>query len=84
MILRSVFLVLSFDLEKPLAHLTIVRFVSVVDAEHVLLEVRQLREALAAELAGVRLLARVHAQVQLQRRRVREGARANLARIPAR
>ena len=42
-----------------------------------------MRETLAAKLAGVRLLARVHAQVQLQRRRVGEGSSANLARISA-
>ena len=81
--LLGVLLVLVLDLEEALALLAVVGLVGVVDAEHVLLEVRQLREALAAELAGVRLLARVHAQVQLQRRRVREGARADLARIPA-
>ena len=44
-------------LEESLADFAVVGLVSVVDAEHVLLEVGQLRERLVAQLAHVRLLA---------------------------
>ncbi len=52
-----------------------------MDAEHVLLEMRQLRERLLAQLAGVRLLPGVHPQVKLECGRVREGPLADLARV---
>ena len=74
-------LVFNFDLEERFAALTIVRFVRVVNAEHVLLEMWQLSERLLAEFACVRLFSSVHSQVELERGRVGEGAGADLARV---
>ena len=75
------FLVFDLDLEEGLAPLAVVRLVRVVDAEHVLFEMRQLSEGLLAEFAGVRLLPRVHSEMQLEGRRVREGPGADFAAV---
>ena len=66
------------DLVEALALLTVVRLVSVVHAEHVLLQMRQLCKRLLAQFAHVRLLSCVHSQMQFQSRWVGEWSGADL------
>jgi hypothetical protein len=65
-------LIIGLDLVEGFADLAVVGSVGVVDAEHVLLEVGQLRERLLAKLTHVRLLAGVHPKVKFQRGGVRK------------
>ena len=75
---RHVLRQLVLGVEEGVARKANVGPILFVDAAHVLLQVRQLQERRRTQLALERLLARVQSDVQLQRRRVREGLLADL------
>ena len=56
------------NLVEPLALLAVVRLISVVHAEHMLLQMWQLCKRLLAQFAHVRLFSCVHSKMQFQSR----------------
>lgn len=70
---------LVLRMEEEVARQTDVRAILLVDAAHVLLQVRKLQERGRTQLALERFLARVQPDVQFQRCRVRKGLLANFA-----
>lgn len=71
-------LVVQLSLEEDVARFAEVRFVLVVDREHVLFQMRKLRKANTADGAFKRLFAGVLADVQLEDTRVGERLPADL------
>lgn len=74
-------LVVQLSLEEDVARFAEVRFVLVVDREHVLFQMRKLRKANTADGAFKRLFAGVLADVQLEDTRVGERLPADLTSI---
>lgn len=70
---------LVLGVEEEVARQTDVRTILLVDAAHVLLQVRQLQERGWTQLTLERFLARVQTDVKFQCRRVRKGLLTNLA-----